>query len=335
MFSKSFPVLALVAALLSSSAFANEPFAVGGLVLDASADIVIAKEDVYLSVRDVRVGYVYESKVAQTVAMGFPMPIVPIDGGPDHLGSGSPPADHTNYAGVTIKVGDREVETTAREFAYFNGVDITGELAALGIPAYVADGEQLKAALAGAEQSKIDDLVKREIIYLDSYGEPQNVNWQYQSVLEWTQDFPVGATQMNISYEPMNGYMGDVHNQYFGDSEGEDDDVYVAEARATYCIDDALLKAVNKKRAAGAYFELVWTSFVPSAEEKTRPVKEFSLVVDKRDTSEWSSGDMDYVAFCPADAKKIAPLQFEWKATDYTPRDFNLVYYVKNAEISQ
>ena len=35
----------------------------------------------------------------------------------------------------------------------------------------------------------------------------------------------------------------------------------------TYCIDDALLKALNKKRAAGSYFELVWLGFAPSAEE--------------------------------------------------------------------
>lgn len=327
MFSKSFPVLALAAALISSSTHANEPFAAGGLVLDPTADIVVAKQDVYLSVREVRVHYVYESDVAQSVAMGFPMPIVPIDGGPDDLGGYQPEgSDHTNYAAASIKVGDREIKPVARESAYFNGVDITDELTALGIPAYVGDGE-LKAALAGVDAAKVADLVQREIIYLDSYGDPQNVNWQYQSVLEWTQDFAAGATEVEISYTPMNGYPGDVHNQYFGEGE----EIYIAEAREAYCIDDALLKALNKKRAAGAYFDLIWLDFVPSAEEKARPVKEFSLVVDKEFTAEWRD-DMDYVAFCPMDSKKIAPTQFQWTATDITPRDFKLVYYADTAD---
>lgn len=328
MFSKSFSALALAAALISSSAHANEPFAAGGLVLDPTADITVAKEEVYLSVRAVRVHYVYESKAAQTVAMGFPMPIVPIDGGPDHLGGfqSEEGADHTNYAGITIKVDDKDIEPTVREFAYFSGVDITDELTALGIPPYVGDGE-LKAALAGVDAAKVADLVQREIIYLDSYGDPQNVNWQYQSVLEWTQEFAAGATEVDISYTPLNGYMGDVHNQYFGKGE----DVYVAEARDTYCIDDALLKALNKKRAAGSYFELVWLGFAPSAEEKARPVKSFSLVVDKHDAADWSE-DMDYVAFCPVDSTKIAPTQFEWTARDFTPRDFKVVYYADAAD---
>jgi hypothetical protein len=330
MSSKSVPVLALAAALICSSVHANEPFAAGGLVLDPAAPIVVAQQDVYLSIREVRVSYVYESDAAQTVAMSFPMPIVPIDGGPDNLGGfqleeGS---DHTNYAAASIKVGGQKIEPTVREFAYFNGVDITAELTALGIPVYVGDGE-LKAALAGVDAAKVADLVQREIIYLDSYGDPQNVNWQYQSVLEWTQDFAAGVTEAEISYTPMNGYPDDVHNQYFGEGE----DIYVAEAREAYCIDDALLKALNKKRTAGSYFELVWLDFAPSAEERARPVEEFSLVVDKQDTADWSD-DMDYVAFCPVDSKKIAPTQFQWTATDFTPRDFKLVYYADTSDPS-
>jgi len=300
MFWKSFPVLAFAAALITSSAYANEPFAAGGLVLDPSADIVIAKEDVYLSVGEVRVHYVYESDAAQAVAMSFPMPIVPIDGGPDNLG-GFPLEegnDHTNYAAARIKVGGQKIETTVRELAYFNGLDITAELTALGIPIYVGDGE-LKAALADVDAVQIADLAQREIIYLDSYGDPQNVNWQYQSVLEWTQEFAAGETEVEVSYTPMNGYPDDAYNQYFG--EGQDS--YVAEAREAYCIDDALLKALNTKRAAGFYFDLIWLEFAPSAEEKARPVKEFSLVVDKQFTADWSD-DMDYVAFCPLDAER-------------------------------
>lgn len=328
MFSKSFPMLALVAALFSSSVYAEDAFATGGLVLDPTAEISIAKEDVYLSIREIRVHYEFDSKAAQSIAMGFPMPIVPIDGGPDHLGGvqSDEGADHTNYAGITIKVGDRTIEPTAREFAYFNGVDITEELAALGVPAYVADGT-LKDAMAGVDAAKIADLVQREIIFLDSYGEPQTANWQYQSVLEWTQDFAAGATAVDISYTPLNGYMGDVHEQYFGEGE----EVYVTEARDAYCIDDALLKALNKKRVAGSYFELVWLGFAPSAEEIARPVKEFSLVVDKHDAADWNE-DMDYVAFCPSDSKKIGPTQFEWTAKDFTPRDFKVVYYADTAD---
>lgn len=37
---------------------------------------------------------------------------------------------------------------------------------------------------------------------------------------------------------------------------------------------------------------------------------------------------MDYVAFCPADAKKVSDTAFEWSAKDHTPsRDIDVVYY--------
>lgn len=60
-------------------------------------------------------------------------------------------------------------------------------------------------------------------------------------------------------------------------------------------------------------------------------MKEFSLVVDKQFTAEWH-GNMDYVAFCPADSKKIAPTQFQWTAKDFTPRDFKVVYYADTSD---
>lgn len=324
---KFFSALALFAALFVSTASAEERFPAGGITLDPKADVTIARQDVYLSIREVRVHYEYQSDAAQTVTMRFESPIVPIDEGPDHLGGAmlGEDADKTNYTQAIVEADGKVVTPTVREYAYFNGADITAELAALGVAPYINDVTELQNVFGMVDETKRAELVERGILVLDSYGEPSMVGWSYKSVLEWEQPLAAGTTALDIAYVPLNGYPSGYDPAYFGEGE---DAAFVAQIRDFYCLDDGFNRAVKRKMETVPSFEVVELGYSPSLEEGARTVGEFSLTVDKIETAEdIMGGPLTFVAFCPADARKISDTAFQWTATDYTPASVNVVFY--------
>ena len=38
-------------------------------------------------------------------------------------------------------------------------------------------------------------------------------------------------------------------------------------------------------------------------------------------------GPLTFVAFCPAEAKKISDMAFEWTAKNYAPKDVDVLFY--------
>lgn len=304
-------------------------FPAGGVVFKQAANIAIAREDLYLSVREVRVTYEYRSDAAttETHTIGFPMPAVPLDGGPSYLGGGSVEdlADPRNYMNFVVKVNGRRVEAKLHEFAQLDGKDITAELLAAGLPPLMLaetfdatqyDRQALEALsakgwLAGVPQS------------------PEELwwpNWSYQAIYEWEQEFAPGETVVEISYTPLNGYPSDYGQRYEGGGE-YDDPQTVAETEAEYCIDDAVLNAVKRQQAKGGY-EVVTQGYILTTGNFWKgPIEEFNLIVDKDDTRE-DGDDLDLVAFCPLEAKKINATQFAWHASNFEPeRDMRVLYY--------
>ena len=322
---------ALVAGL-SAPAFANgviSEFPAGGLVFKEAANIAIAREDLYLSIRQIKVHYVYRSdaKNTETHTIGFPMPKVPVDGGTDHLGGtdGGSLADMRNYMDFQVSVNGKPHEAKLHEFAWLDGVDVSETLKAAGIP-LIMSFEEGQSDLSAVDRKVIDGLVGQGLFrtYEDSdYLEPV---WQYQTVYEWSQDFAPGTTEVEISYVPLNGYPSDIGGYYEGGRE-YDDPVGVQEYATRYCIDDSVIGAIKKHEAQGSY-EVVTQGYVTTTGNFWKgPIEEFNLIVDKHDTGEGME-DADLVAFCPLEARKISPTQFQWTAKDFEPaKDISVVYY--------
>lgn len=318
--------LAALAAFISTAAAQEEPFPAGGISLDPAAKVAIARQDVHLGIRQVSVSYEYRSDSAQTIAMRFVNPIVPMDGGPDHLGGLllDEGEGHLNYTRLTVEAGGKAIEPEIREHAYFNGVDITAELEDAGVPAFIDPTLSLGEILETVDPDKTDEMVKRGWLVRDDQGAPLYVTWVYQTIMEWKQPLAAGTTPVKIAYEPLNGYPTGVDPAYYGESE---DAAYNAQVREFYCLDDAFNRAVRKKMEAVPAFELVQLGFASSPEERARPVGEFTLTVDKAETAPDMGGPLTFVAFCPADAEKIDDLRFRWAAKDYRPHDINVVFY--------
>ncbi len=73
------PAIVLAAALAAGAAIANDSTAetaAGGLVLKQNADIDMVSEDLFVSVEQIRVQYVFRNRAARdvSVTVAFPMP---------------------------------------------------------------------------------------------------------------------------------------------------------------------------------------------------------------------------------------------------------------------
>ncbi len=308
--------IAVAAALCSSTALANGVTSerkAGGLVFKKTDTIVIASEDLYVSLNQVRVSYVYRSKAptAQAVTMTFPMPEVPVDDSPDSIiFNDDKISDVRNYMNFAVKVDGKPVAAKLAEMARLKGQDVTARLKAAGVPLiFVKGGPEAMAKLSAAARDALvkDGLLTRSDSNPDLYS-PQ---WTYQVAFEWPQSFRPGDTTVEVSYKPISGDKADYGDYFDG-----------AKAAKEYCVDAAFRAALKRRKAAGAAFDVYTVGYVlKTARFWSGPIGQFRLVVDKEKPK-------NLVAFCPLNSRRISDTQFEWTATNFVPdRDLAVVLF--------
>lgn len=318
-------ILAVALFALSTPAFANgviTEFPGNGLIFKEAADIAIVREDLYLALEKVTVHYDYKSDAAgtQTVTIGFPMPAVPIDGGP------SDPAqlpelegkDVLNYMQFSASVNGKPVETTLHQFAWLDGEDITARLAVLGIPAYLPY-EQVEEIFAKLDAATIDDLVEAGVITADDERTYIVPNWLYQSVYEWQQDFAPGATKVDIAYSPLAGYPGDLGDQSVVDPDPS----------GSYCVDDKVRKTITDFRDRGILYEVATLGYVTTTATYWKgPIGEFNLTIAKDPIDAQNSQVGAEMSFCGKPEFKETDTEYTWTTKDYVPeKDISIIYY--------
>jgi hypothetical protein len=314
-------LLAMAASALATPALANaaiSEFPAGGVVFKNAADIAIAREDLHLAIDKVTVHYDYTSdaKGTQHVTIGFPMPPVPIDGGPNTLGGDQTLDDPVNYLRFTALVNGKPVKTTLHGYATFNGQDITAELKADGIPAYLPY-EDIDGIFDKMDPKLAADLVRRNIIIKEadgSYGEPQ---WLYQSVFEWQQDFAPGATSVDIAYTPLTGFPSDIGDSYETDPTG------------AYCVGDRQRQTIKRFGDKGIPYEVLTLGYITTTAKYWKgPIGEFNLTIDKEPLSDRDDLVGSETSFCNMAAMTETPTGFTWQAKDYVPdQDIAVVWY--------
>jgi hypothetical protein len=316
-------LLALAFAALSAPAFANAvitEFPGSGLVFKEAVDIAIDREDLFIGREKVTVHYDYRSDASQvqSVTIGFPMPAVPIDGGP------SDPAnlpelegkDVLNYMQFGASVNGVPVETTLHQFAWLEGKDVTADLTALGIPTYLAY-EDIESAFAGIDAAALDALEAAGLISRDAERTYVSPNWMYQSVYEWRQDFAPGVTKVDISYSPLAGYPGDIG------------DVYETDDYGTYCVDDSIRATIADNRARGILYEVSTLGYVTTTATYWKgPIGSFNLTIAKEPLNAGNGLVATEMAFCGRPDFTETPDSFTWSAADFVPvRDIAVVWY--------
>lgn len=289
-------------------------YGAGGVEFSQSADIVVARQDLYLSPGEVRVDYVFVSRATeeQAVTIRFPLPRVPAT--PDDPqsvqlveGSGG---DIRNYLGFGVAVNGRPLIPMLHEFAWLNNTDVTAEVQKAGLPLLV-DVERWEA-LQALDVETAAALASSGLLW--GHGAPDlTPAWDYQAVYEWRQIFPPGETAVSIHYQPLLGWRSDYGNSFY--LEGK--------YAATACVDDGLRGEIE---ASGGYSEVAELTYIMNT-NSSGPIGRFNMIAGTTKPRQWAPGKI-LIALCPAEASTDDQGYRHWSATDFVPeKDIRVFFY--------
>lgn len=307
------PVFGLVWALasvgLASANDSQAAFGIGGLTLTRSQDIRMDSEVLRISRERITVDYVFTNTSAADVdtLVAFPLPDV-------ENGIERPVYDFKGELDFKTTIDGRPARLDITEKATFKGRDITQRLLSAGLPIMpvpaVFDPLVNRSAPEVRQGLIADGLIAEG--GTDGTQMLWEALWTVSTSVTRHQVFPAGrSVAVSHSYKPFIG--GSVGGRFDRVRRREAD---FAEVRAEYCIDDAFLKAFDK-RAGGkgdmpTYSE-VWISYVLTSGANWKgPIGDFRMQIDK--------GSPDaLVSFCADGVKKIAPTVFEVAKKNFTP----------------
>lgn len=317
-------------ALLGAPVLANDSMAelkTGGLVYVRTDAVAMEREDLFVSMDEIRVDYVFRNRTAEPVAslVAFPMP--EITGSP-YEELALPRETEDNFLGFAVEVNGQPVAVQLEQRAVAFGVDVTEELRRAGVP-LVPSWAATHEALAGLDGATIADWTERGIVANDAYYEGDKLvdhpaaTWTLRSSYWWHMVFPPDQeVRVSHSYRPSVGGTVGVSFLY--------DNVRTPafdEYEKSYCIDKSFEAAVKKRLAQSnsdmPAFTESWISYVLSTGRNWYgPIGRFQLTIDKGATA-------NLVSFCATGVKKIAPTQFQVVYEDYVPdKDLQVLFLV-------
>ena len=204
----------------------------GGIVFVKSADIRMAREDLYISPEHVRIRFEFQNTGRdQDVLIAFPLPDLDIDDfSSEEIGTVG--NDPVNFVGFTAKVDGKAVALKAEQKAFVHGKDVSAIIRAAGLPLNLTAnrGYDLLDKLGDA---RLKALAQAGVVdYEDNHAEPL---WTVQTRFYWTQHFGAGKTVViEHGYTPVTG-----GGQYFDskDMGGPSQEDWVK----PFCMDKPLL----------------------------------------------------------------------------------------------
>jgi hypothetical protein len=296
-------------ALAPAQGIANDStaeLATGGLIFTKSKEIEMRSEDLFISMKKIRVQYKFynhsNSDVVKQVA--FPMPDLTF--GPDD-NIAVPIEGRENFLGFTTTVNNRPVAARVERKALLDGVDKTDVLRKLIVP--LAPSLNQKTNLS---QKTWDQLVRLRLIEdtprSEGHIEPR---WTLKTTYYWQQTFPT-RQEVTIShrYLPSVGGTVPLEASYLLEHPGT-----LELDRSTglnrFCIDQTFLNAMV--RSPKSTWEPRNLEYVlKTGANWAGPIRDFRLVVDK-------GSPKNLVSFCGKGIRKIGETQFEFRASDFTP----------------
>lgn len=313
--------MALVLLALPSAALANDSIAglgAGGLILGRTDAISMQSEDLFLSLDEVKVDYVFVNSTdadLETI-VAFPMPDIAAN--PYEMPN-LPDNTVDNFLDFEITIDGRPVQTKLEQRASAVGVDITDELISRGVPVNPFTQPAFHA-LAKLPQSVADDWINRGIIMIDTYDDGSGMKdvrsptWVLQSAYWWKTKFPAGkAVKVSHHYKPSVSASAGLSFFYSGAfQESYPDD------KAKFCINSDFEKTVLKAAKAGpegnAQLQEYRLQYVlrTGSNWALGTIGKFHLTVDK--------GDQQHIiSLCGKGLRKTGPTRFEINETDYYP----------------
>lgn len=317
--------LILLAAAASGSAYANDSTAeltTGGLALTRSAHIEMRSEDLYISPREIRVGYrFYNASPADvTTLVAFPMPDITVaDVGANVT---VPTSDPQNLLGFSTTVDGAPVKASImQKVTNRAGMDRTADLERLGVP-LAPHLRSTDKAIEKLPRVAWDELRLLGLADTEEYSAGRvmrqsrpSPRWTLQTTYYWEQTFPAGREiAIEHRYKPS---IGRSAQTMIGDPEAMKEGWFKAYVDK-YCIGTELTGAAERARKAarmkyGAPFSEERISYrLATGANWARPIGRFRLVVDKGHPA-------SLVSFCGMETKRIAPTQLEVRKDGFAP----------------
>ena len=323
--------VALALALLSSgglvTARANDTAAelrTGGLVFVRSDAIEMEEEDLFISMDEIRVDYVFRNRTEEDVRsiVAFPMPEIPSSPytmvATPWLGEDVTPGD--NIFGFSVEIDGTPVEPNLEMRASAAGLDVTEELLAAGIPVnHLAHG--IDAQLAELDDATKADWIARGMLHHDFYEDDDTrvdhywPLWSLRATYWWWSTFP-GDARMRVShrYTPS---VGGTAGASFLENDGTPGGYDLEGYQRRYCLEGSFLRALeNAARQSGADyppFSEAWISYVlTTGGNWAGTIGRFTLTVDK-------GAPENFISFCGEGVEKIGPTTFRMVKEDFYP----------------
>lgn len=178
----------------------------GGLQFTKAPGIRMAKEDLYLSPKAVRIRYEFANDGSSDVdtLVAFPLPDI------DTMEFSNSPIgtvgnDPVNFVNFTAKSDGKPVPVKVEQRAFVGNRDVTDQVKAAGIPVniVIGDGYEKLSKLPAAKKRALEKAALAE-----DGGSPDNEfpKWTVRTRFYWMQHFPAGRTVvLEHSYQPVTG----------------------------------------------------------------------------------------------------------------------------------
>ncbi len=304
----------LTAAALCSGAFANDSSAAlgaGGIVLTQSADISMAREDLWVSRNSVRVRYefVNESGAPITTRVAFPLPEANLELLTE-ADVGWPTEDAKNTVDFRVKVEGRAVAPTLEEKAFLKGVDVTEVLRRHGIPISPRAHDVTEVITRLGAPARAELATRGLIRESKEWVQPL---WTVKNTYHWAQTFPIGRPLVvEHAYKPVVGGTIIPAESF--------DEIAKYEYYKQFCIDGptlaamkALLKGARRKQGEGAATIAWFVDYVLTTGKNWKgPIGRFRLTLDKERKS-------NVISLCMKGVRKIGPTTFVVERRDFEP----------------
>ena len=323
-------------ALAAMPARANDSsaeLATGGLVLEKSANIEMRAEELFVSVKEIRVAAHFYNTSAKdvTTIVAFPMPDIAIEH-PDEVIS-VPTEDPHNLLGFSTEVDGKPVDMSVEQKVYSRGNERTAVLRRLEVP-LAPHLPATNAALDRLAPAARAELIKLGLAEIEEYDVGKGMEkhlsarWTLKTTYFWEQTFPTKEEiVIEHRYAPSVGVSVQTS---LGSKEAMQEDWFAA-YRAKYCIDASFLDAVEQARRTqkseyGAPFSEQRISYIlTTGGNWAGPIGTLRLIVDKGDAS-------SLVSFCGEDVQKVSTTQFEVMQSNFMPKSNLHVLILKRLE---
>lgn len=318
-------LLALAAAASANDGVAE--FKTGTLVFLHTEEVEMSEEDLFISMDEVRVDYVFTNKTDKDVEtiVAFPMP--------DLQGSYGVPlndAEADNFVGFTVTQDGKAMSPNLEQHVIAGGLDHTDELRQAKVP-LLPYSEKTPAAIAALPEATRKDWVSKGLVWEDFVysGNEKRLHyiplWTLRSTYWWKTSFPAGKT-VRVSHRYKPGVGGNSGIWFVEDGKIVDE---FKDYPARYCLDDAFLKTATKLSHGTSGKDPFYTEkrlsyiLTTGAHWQAGRIGKFRLTIDK--------GKPDnYISFCGAGVKKTGPTTYVMEKTDFYPeKDLDLLFLVK------